>query len=1197
MKKKIRLLLLKHITQRNRSTQKEKVFRVLICKFTHNKFNRFYDFVENFITSYINNLLATVSYISQFHFNFRMRRLNGKFALSIALVFIGSNLVCAERWSKQLTPETPVSISDWVPIAKDRSGKSLTFGDDLVPAAQQQFQFFAEPQNNRFNLQQTHPAHHSHQTHSGTPDISSYSIQNASPQFQFVNSPKQRTVQTFGGPVNSAIAEPLIQNPPPFQYMQEVQRGPHVHHYQSQPIPKPLQGFTQNHQHVPTFQHLPSAGQSRNQHFQNIAGPPKYQNIPPQFQQIPQQQSTDQEDQSVQLLYVPYDNLYQQNQQPPQQSFINDKQNRFNILNQPVSASLINDLYSQNEVQEIPTKSAITKKPFTTKRPTIAPTQSSLRPTTPFDSSTKLKAHQPPLSMFVAIDRVKGQATESDVLSTLRISNSIDVMDTITNDSPKVFIGPSGMPPPEGYSKFDLPYLSNIEGTRNERKIEQLPFFVAPLSYRTPPGFSKIPLPAPHVGSVVVNQPNTIENNESSGFTQDSYYTKQPSTVRVNSPSSNVEPKKTQTVQLTSGFHFSPNGVQLHHNEFTFPTIPPSSQQTTIKPFFSQTKSPSTAYTPLTKVKASDIEKQRNEFVSTYNPSTTRTPVTRSKYVEFEQTKLERFPTSRTTTTTQAPVTQTKFTELDEHKTVNEEYFGVSKTKKPTFAFSFGSNAEKPAKDFNFKPIPEFNFGAFNQEPEYVATKRPKIKLPTTATPTLETQKSRSEFSFPSSTSSPSFDFSPTVSVIENTDTYRQTHGGNFFNDFRSTVEPAHYTINNQEQIYTQYQDTSFTPQQYHQESTRDNVNQEEQQVFIEDAITTENPNFSLPSELPAISADLPVRINDLMDEQTIIPDEITTTTTRKPVSRRVRPTATTYRTRTTTTTEDYERKPINRRRPSTYNTRASISTESSIPSRSTASRVSKVKYNATSEDRKNFRTRGRSPTTIKQTKEEEIEYQRDVLNQNYPSSVRPNSSPSTQNPIEEIHIRNEQQREEIPLRHNINGYNAPIEHVEVIPLGGNENENTENYYTPSHETSFYENTIETSSTTQSPPLPSNHRNTNHFVGLQEPMQVPQHHRTVAHRLNGNFHRNTESFYKTKTTQETSPKPTEIEEEELLLSEPVTQPSSSTTTLAPETTESDAPVTRRINFSRRRLPYTTTESAPSESTEATEAYGVITTMI
>lgn len=1150
-----------------------------------------------------------------------MRFLNKQLTLAIALIFIYNTSVFAERWSRQLTPDLPATANDWVPI---RHGKSISFEDDLTPAAQTPFQFFADPLNNRFNQQQG----------VGAPsEINNFAIQNPPPPFQFVNQPqKQRTVQNFGGSVgNKPQAEPLVQNPPQFQYMQEIQRGPHVHHYQSQPIPKALQNFQHSQPNFPPF-----TGQSRLPPFQKIS-PPHFQQVQqqqqqpppqfqPQFQQAPsppqfqplQNEQQPQSEEQVQLLYVPYDSLYQQGQQQqPQQDF--GKQNRFNLLNQPVSASLINDFYSQNEVQEFPTKPATTKNPITTRRPTISPVTSSLRPTTPF-AIEKPKPHQPPLSMFVAIDKFKGKATEADVLSTLKNSNSIDVMDSITKNSPKVFIGPSGMAPPAGYSKFDLPYLSNIEGTRFERKIEQLPFFVAPLSYRTPPGFSKIPLPAPHVGSVVVNQPpNSLDNNESNGFTPDNYYTKQTSTndnffakqtsagpthdnfftkqpsigptvqtgstIRSSPTHQPNNQPKNQKVLLTTGFNYSPDGnVQLIRNEYTFPTLSPSagtapsfesqsrSVFTTQRPTFAaHTASPSTAETPLTKVAYKHIEEKRNYGQSTNNPTTTRTPITK--------TNLDYFPTSPRSTA-RAPTTKATFTELDEHKTVNEEYYGFEKEKRPTFGFKFGTEVDKPSANFNFRPIPEFDFG----DTDYVTTRKPKTKAPTT------------QFSFPSSTPlpSPSFDYSPTVSVIENSDIFGGSDG-NFF-EFRSTPRPSstqqdfganRFSLGN-EQTFTQ--DTAYTPQQYSQDNS-DDVRDE----------TTDNPNYALPSELPPISPQLPGWVNSLMEDKWMQKTNVTedvsttttsTTTTRRPINRGSRRPVTSG-SRSTATDSTVERRPVTRRsRPTTFTSRNSVGTTepSTFPSRgSTVTRGSKVKYNSTSDERSKFRTRNRVPV---KKEEENIEYQRDVLNQNYPSSVRPldGEATTTERTVEGVHIHNEQYSNS---DHIVNDYNTPLESVEVIPLGGNSDNTNDNSYTRPH---YFDNTIETSTltttstTTPEAPLPSNHKHSsNSFVGLQEPLQVPNH-KTVAHRLKGNFnykHRNIDSFYNTNLHDSTTQKP-EHDDDEISITVPTTQATTRATTVADVT---EAPIPRRTNFPRRRLPYTTTE-APSTDSESTEAYGV-----
>jgi hypothetical protein len=133
-----------------------------------------------------------------------------------------------------------------------------------------------------------------------------------------------------------------------------------------------------------------------------------------------------------------------------------------------------------------------------------------LKPTpTTEQPTTTLEPYQPPLSVYMG---PKGghNVKISDVVKVLKEAKTISVLDTVGPDSPQVFVGPSNLHAPEGYAKFELPYLSALESNRVERKVGKPPFFVAPLSFKPPPGYSKIPFPAPHVGSVVVT--NITEN-------------------------------------------------------------------------------------------------------------------------------------------------------------------------------------------------------------------------------------------------------------------------------------------------------------------------------------------------------------------------------------------------------------------------------------------------------------------------------------------------------------------------------------------------------------------------------------------------------------------------------------------------------------------------------------------------------------
>ncbi|CAB3369608.1 Hypothetical predicted protein [Cloeon dipterum] len=144
--------------------------------------------------------------------------------------------------------------------------------------------------------------------------------------------------------------------------------------------------------------------------------------------------------------------------------------------------------------------------------------------------------HQPPLAVYLTGGKPESttKLTVSDVLETLKDATTIPVLDQLpdTQDPPPhIFVGPAEMSPPEGYAKFELPYLNSLETNRVERKVEQFPFFVAPLSYNPPQGYNKIPFPSPHIGSVVFgpsgraihSQPipqqiPQFENNEEQGI-------------------------------------------------------------------------------------------------------------------------------------------------------------------------------------------------------------------------------------------------------------------------------------------------------------------------------------------------------------------------------------------------------------------------------------------------------------------------------------------------------------------------------------------------------------------------------------------------------------------------------------------------------------------------------------------------------
>ncbi|KAH9645615.1 hypothetical protein HF086_005264 [Spodoptera exigua] len=303
------------------------------------------------------------------------------------------------------------------------------------------------------------------------------------------------------------------------------------------------------------------------------------------------------EREEVQLLYVPLESLNrgQFNFRSPlttsqlvntelysgagsrpnalKQTFINDYQRPVAKPLDPLSGqNYFSEFNSQFKDDQVPKFSTITT-PF--------PTQP---PTTP--KPKKLKPHQPPLAIFMIKDVSKNsQVKVGDVLSSLKNADTIAVLDSVNPlNAPKVFIGPSTLPPPDNFVKFELPYLSNIENS--DKKLKQLPFFVAPLSYNTPNGFAKIPFPSPHVGSVVINSqiresPQTLapsqplHNQNFYAVTQPTYKPEKPVTQKPTfSYYSTAAPKAKPVPNYQSNYYsFEPQTVS---------TIRPPKQQETV---------------------------------------------------------------------------------------------------------------------------------------------------------------------------------------------------------------------------------------------------------------------------------------------------------------------------------------------------------------------------------------------------------------------------------------------------------------------------------------------------------------------------------------------------------------------------------------------------------------------------------------
>ncbi|KAJ8708262.1 hypothetical protein PYW07_010387 [Mythimna separata] len=461
------------------------------------------------------------------------------------------------------------------------------------------------------------------------------------------------------------------------------------------------------------------------------------------------------EREEVQLLYVPLESLnrgqfnykspmttsqlvnselYSQANSRPnplKQTFINDYQRPAAKPLEPVSGqNYFSEFNSQlKDVDQVPKYSTI-QTPF--------PTQP---PTTP--KPKKLKPHQPPLAIFMTKEVSKNsQVKVGDVLSSLKNADTIAVLDSVNPlNAPKVFIGPSTLTPPENFVKFELPYLSNIENS--DKKLKQLPFFVAPLSYNTPNGFAKIPFPSPHVGSVVIN--SQIRDSQAQapqpGFNQNHYA--QPT----------YKPEKPVTQKPTFSYYSTaapkPNPVpnyQSNYYSFEPQTVssirPPKQPETVTSPpktgsYFINNMSPqynSQDY------KLQEYYQQQNNFKSS--------EVNDEYNFQRKPDHTTTLRTTTTTTTTTKPPSTYPSQLLETHNpySINQafhfstplDYHNYFDDVKQPYATPGAEGHSSPAPSPSPTPLPPLpppaSPSSTEQQPEQIITQKPKYHQQSTPT-------------------------------------------------------------------------------------------------------------------------------------------------------------------------------------------------------------------------------------------------------------------------------------------------------------------------------------------------------------------------------------------------------------------------------------------------------------------------------
>lgn len=466
-----------------------------------------------------------------------------------------------------------------------------------------------------------------------------------------------------------------------YQFPQFIEQEPQVQTQQQQ-----IQHVVQQQYEVPqapTFlQH--NAGNTRPQTEPLIQRNPQLYGQEPEpiirhNQQLPIRGQDPEEE--VQLLYVPLETLHQQNphrtpQQPKSQPSI--QASKYNV--QPVNPLQINNFYTSTPSSIY---SPTTLAPYATSPANVFGSTSRFPQSPTTTPKPKNKSHQPPLAMFMLNDAGQAGISVNDVLKALKNAKNIDVLDSATKKSPKVFVGPSGLRTPSGYSKFELPYLSSIEQNRAERQVNKLPFFVAPLSYKAPNGFAKIPLPAPHVGSVVVNTPPEVIEYQSVNLQVPQHQPQrqpqhQPQQLPQQQPQrTQIYPKKVQSqVPLSVPNQEHTTSIYRSQPKYNFGFKLGSDVFTT---------SPKSAfYNPSSTIGSNDD--QQYQFVST-------TPA----YKESEQF-------------TQKPTTQANFPSfVSSTQSPRQQQETFSKTRGDDFYNGFVSSTQKPAQQyeqFNRRPQP-----------------------------------------------------------------------------------------------------------------------------------------------------------------------------------------------------------------------------------------------------------------------------------------------------------------------------------------------------------------------------------------------------------------------------------------------------------------------------------------------------------
>ncbi|XP_032590939.1 mucin-5AC [Drosophila grimshawi] len=923
------------------------------------------------------------------------------------------------KWSRQLEsiggPDT--DSLDWVPLAqplddssKDRSGNGrvLTYSQSFPPSAR--FGDLNKPTAGQFdfpfNFQRySNGAPQALQLrHQGPPPLKSSSIGQEPTSQSFF-----KFEMPFHNEGNQANAPPTLQTGYQIQ-----------HSFGGAGLPAPSSLFSppslfgqQGQQRFSDFQTLPQKPLSKPLHQQNYIqdvhplkthGKPlptqaSLQSVTPQVfpvdpepenlfglnkQSSPSAASSVNNQQEVQLLYVPYDTLYNQQRQQSQGSSglgsnSNFEINKFNVNAglPPVNPYQINQFYTQDpSVGSDYFGSGTTTRPSTSTSTTTQPQhifqsfgqhqQPQAQAQSQFTTvKPKPKAHQPPLAMFLL--RPNARPTQSDVVAALRNARSISVIDAPTKQTPDIFVGPAGMSIPDGYVKFDLPYLSQLTHSRD---LGDVSFFVAPLSYRTPNGFNKILLPEPHVGSIVINRAK-----DSASIQEQPLRTQRPYATPAASTRNPFESTTQSGPAPTRG------------NKFSYYYVQDGNQEGAAAP-------------PKHSVKQERHKKKRPQHVAVEPPVYRAPAKTPNPFDTLNQIGGDDFFSSLSTKASPSTSSSTSSSTTTTTSTTS-----TSTTATPQTLFTYGSRPQVEFPSSNGQLYPQFETAPqLAPEPLPRLTTRP----PTSSTVQQEEHRMKQYFRQQDAfrqrplTTNPPFEqlqytpTSPDYDVPLPTTTQKTKHRLSLYTPV--TTSDVGYNVEQQAPL-------NHRPI-YNQNEVLDNSNVE----------FDPNP-YHIPSELPALTPDIPGLVNNLQEKDKLAAPttplsepEPETRPTRRPVLRTRKPAVTKVVTTSSVSyseSESSSKQPTHRiRRP--YGNRGNVDNVEESPSttrRPATSRnpllrnPNRIRYQPTNEERHTLKTRKKhhkGSKNDKPTVDQDLDYQRDVLNQNYPVFKAPSRRPTS---------------------------------------------------------------------------------------------------------------------------------------------------------------------------------------------------------